>query len=223
MKKLACLILALALICSFAMAETVFVTISDDSGKIVVAAEPFDAADADGDGVVSISDALFAAHEARFEGGAAAGYEAADVGYGLSMMRLWGVENGGSYGYYVNNASPISLADAVNEGDMIYAYAYTDLETWSDTYSFFDISRAVNSGEMTLTLKAIGFDADFNPVEMPVEGAVITIDGEDSEFITDANGAVTVALGDAEEYLISARSDSMTLVPPICIVSGSAK
>ena len=223
MKKLACMFLAAILICTFAMAETVFVTISNDLGELVVAAEPFDVSDADGDGVVSISDALFTAHEAKFEGGAAAGYEAADVGYGLSMLRLWGVENGGSYGYYVNNASPISLADAVSEGDVICAYAYTDLETWSDTYSFFDITRAVNSGEICLTLKAIGFDADFNPVEMAVEDAVITIDGADTEFVTDANGAVTVTLGDAEEYIISARSEAMTLVPPVCVVSGSAR
>ena len=59
MKKLACMVLAAILICTFAMAETVFVTISNDQGELVVAAEPFDVSDADGDGVVSISDALF--------------------------------------------------------------------------------------------------------------------------------------------------------------------
>ena len=223
MKKLACLILTALLTFCFAFAETVFVSISDDQGKLVVANEAFDVSDADGDGVVSISDALFTAHEANFEGGAAAGYEAGDVGYGLSLLKLWGIENGGSYGYYINNASPISLADAVNDGDLICAYAYTDLETWSDTYSYFDISRAVNSGELTLTLNAIVFDADFNPVATPVEGAVITVDGEATEFVTDANGSVTITLGDAEEYLISAVSESMTLVPPVCTVSGSAR
>ena len=223
MKKLACLILALVLILSVAIAETVFVSISDDQGNIAVAGAAFDVSDADGDGVVSISDALFAAHEARFEGGAAAGYEAGDVGYGLSLLKLWGIENGGSYGYYINNASPISLADAISEGDQIYAYAYTDLEAWSDTYSYFDTFRAVNSGELQLTLSAIVFDENFAPVATPVEGAVITIDGEATEFVTDANGSVTVTLGDAEEYLISAHSETMTLVPPVCIVSGSAK
>lgn len=223
MKKLACLILIALLTVSFALAETAFVTISDDQGKLVVANEAFDVTDADGDGIVSISDALFAAHEAKFEGGAAAGYEAADVGYGLSLMRLWGIENGGSYGYYINNASPISLADAISDGDLICAYAYTDLEAWSDTYSYFDIARAVNSGELTLTLNAIVFDADFNPVPTPVEGAVITIDGEATEFVTDANGSVVITLGDAEEYLISAVSDTMTLVPPVCTVNGSAR
>lgn len=223
MKKLACLILTALLTLSFALAETAFVTISDDQGKIVVANEPFDVTDADGDGVVSISDALFAAHEAKFEGGAAAGYEAGDVGYGLSLLRLWGIDNGSSYGYYVNNAMPMSLADPIADGDLVNAYAFTDLETWSDTYSYFDIARAVNSGELTLTLNAIMFDADFNPVATPVEGAVITIDGESTEFVTDANGCVTITLGDAEEYLISAVSDTITLVPPVCIVSGSAR
>jgi len=223
MKKLASLILIAVLILSAALAETAFVSIADDTGNLVIAGEAFDVTDADGDGVVSISDALFAAHEAKFEGGAAAGYEAGDVGYGVSLLKLWGVENGGSYGYYINNASPNSLADEISEGDQIYAYAYTDLETWSDTYSYFDTFLAVNSGEVALTLNAIVFDADFNPVPTPVEGAVITIDGEETEFVTDADGKVTVKLGDAEKYLISAHSDTMTLVPPVCIVSGSAK
>ena len=223
MKKLACLILTAVLLLCSAMAETAFVSIADDKGNLVVAGEAFDVSDADGDGVVSISDALFAAHEAKFDGGAEAGYLAADVGYGLSMQRLWGVENGGSYGYYINNASPISMADAISDGDHIYAYAYTDLEMWSDTYSYFDTFLAVNSGELILTLNAVMFDADFKPVKMPIAGAVITIDGEDTEFVTDANGAVNVKLGEGDYYLISAHSDILTLVPPVCIVSGSAR
>lgn len=223
MKKLFSLMLVAVLLLSVAVAETVFVTISDDQGNIVLANEAFDVSDSDGDGVISIADALFAAHEAKFEGGVEAGFAAADMGYGLSLTRLWGVENGGSYGYYVNNASAMSLADAVAEGDDVYAYVYTDLETWSDTYAYFDTIRAVNSGELNLTLNAVTFDADYNPVSVPVEGAIITIDGEDTEFVTDAEGKVSIQLGEGNDFLISARSDSMTLVPPICVVSGSAR
>lgn len=218
MKKPVCMILIALLILTAAFAETAYVTVSDDSGNIVIANEAFNVSDADGDGIVSIADALYAAHEAKFEGGAEAGFSAADVGYGLSLMKLWGVENGGSYGYYVNNTSAMSLADAIADGDEIYAFVYTDLEAWSDTYSYFDISRAEKSDELTLVLNAITFDADFNPISVPVEGAVITLNGEDTEFVTDANGKVTVILGDASEYLISARSESMTLVPPVCVI-----
>lgn len=218
MKKLVCMILIALLTLTAALAETVYVTISDDSGNLAIAGEAFDVSDVDGDGVVSINDALYIAHEAKFEGGAEAGFASADLGYGLSMTKLWGVENGGSYGYYVNNGYAMSLADAISDGDEICAFVYTDLEAWSDTYSYFDITHTENSGEVTLTLNALTFDADYNMVSVPVEGAVITLNGEDSEFVTDANGMVVVTLGDAEKYLISAHSDSWTLVPPVCVV-----
>lgn len=49
--------------------------------------------------------------------------------------KLWGTENGGSYGYYVNNVSTWSLTDPVDEGDYVNAFVYTDLTTWFDTYA----------------------------------------------------------------------------------------
>ena len=45
---------------------------------------------------------------------------------------------------------------------------------------------------------------------------MITVDGEDSAFTTDENGKVSIELA-AGKYVISARSDHMTLVPPVCI------
>lgn len=214
MKKFLCIVLAIASLCSLGAAETIYVSISDDQGRLALASEAVTVSDLDGDGAVNMHETLTAAHDLAYPGGASAGYEALDLGYGLSLNRLWGVENGGSYGYYVNNASAISLLDPIADGDCIYAYAFTDLENWSDTYSFFELSGTDESGAFELILSMQTFDAAWNPVCLPVEGAVITIDGADSGLVTDADGKVQLKLPDGE-YLISARSESLTLVPPV--------
>ena len=215
-----CALLALAL-CGAAVAETVYVTIADGQGQLVMTNAAIEVTDADADGALTIHDVLFAAHEAAYEGGAVAGYAAEDAGYGLSISKLWGEENGGSYGYYLNDASAYSLMDPVADGDYLNAFVYTDLEAWSDTYCAFDCKTVeANANEhVALTLNMIIFDADWNPVSVPVEGAIITVNGEDTELATDAEGKVTFSLDTAGEYLISARSDSAILVPPVCIVT----
>lgn len=209
-------ILALVLAVSgCAMAETVYVSIASDG--VQLAYLPVEMSDTDGDGMLTVSDALYLAHEAAYPGGAAEGYEAVDSDYGLSLSKLWGVENGGSYGYYVNNVASLSLSDSMADGDMINAYCYQDLTSWTDTYCFFDCGILTGeAGEAELTLTAYGFDADWNPLTYPLEGAIITVDGEDTELVTDAEGKVRFSV-DAS-CVISARSDSMILVPPVCRV-----
>ena len=224
MKKYAiaflCALLTLAL-CGAAVAETVYVTIADGQGQLVMVNAAIDVTDIDADGALTINDALYAAHEAAYEGGAEAGYAAADAGYGLSISKLWGEENGGSYGYYLNDVSAYSLLDPVADGDYLNAFVYTDLEAWSDTYCAFDCAAAeMEAGTvLDLTLNMMTFDENWNPVSLPVEGAILTIDGEDSEVVTDAEGKAQFTIEAAGEYLISARSDSAILVPPVCIVT----
>ena len=221
MKKFVCLVLAAMLIlCSFAMAEKVFVTVSTGEGRLAMTNLAVEASDLDSDGVVSINDALIAAHDMAYEGGSEAGYASEETPYGISMTRLWGEENGGSYGYYLNDASPMSLLDAVSDGDSIHAYAFQDLAGWSDTYCYFQVKEAeMGAGDsVILTLTALLFDADWNIVPTPVEGAVITIDGSDTEFITNVEGCAAVSIADEGSYTISARHESMTLVPPVCVV-----
>lgn len=215
MKKMISVLLAMLLIYSLAAAETVYVTISDGSGNLAVAHEAFDVNDIDGDGIVTIHDALHAAHEMRYDGGAEAGYGTGLTDFGLSLNRLWGEENGGSYGYYVNNASAYSLTDPLADGDSVYAYAFTDLESWSDTYCFFNVSAVETASAFELTLTAQSYDADWNQILIPVEGAEIILNGEGSGIFTNAEGEVQLELP-AGEYLISAHSDTMTLVPPVC-------
>lgn len=231
MKRFTAIILAAVLVLSSAAinvsadtTENVFVTIADENGNLALARVAVTVSDIDADGAITINDALYAAHETFYEGGAAAGYASTMTDYGLSLSKLWGAENGGSYGYYVNNASAWSLTDPVAAGDHVYAFVYTDLVAWSDAYSWFDAdAKDASAGDaITLTLSSLGYDADWNPVVNPVAGAKITVNGEDTGVVTDDAGKAVITLDKAGTYTVSAKSDSMTLVPPVCVATVAA-
>lgn len=213
-----------------ALAETksesadVYVTISDSNGALALTQEKITVTDIDNDGTLTINDALYAAHEAKYEGGAAAGYASEQTQYGLSLNRLWGTANGGSYGYYLNNQSALSLADTIKNGDYINAFVYTDLTAWSDTYCYFDANTAAaeSGNSVALTLSASGYDSDWNPITIAVSNAVITINGTATEIKTDSDGKALIKLENSGTYVISAVSDTQTLVPPVCKVTVSA-
>ena len=110
------LVLVLGLFCGIALADDgtkVYVTIADKDGKLVLVQEAITVTDIDNDGKLTINDALYCAHEAKFEGGAAAGYLSEMTEYGLSLKKLWGTDNGSGYGYDVNNEGAMSLSDEV--------------------------------------------------------------------------------------------------------------
>ena len=199
-------------------AETVkvYVTLAN-AGEIAGAYKEVETEDTDGDGVVSVADAIACGDKAIT--GSDDGFASAKTEYGTSITKLLGVENGGSYGCYINNTFLQSFDDAVKEGDHIYAYCYKDLTAWTDAYSYFDQTTANTSGELTLKLSYIAFDENYNPVETPVAGAIITIDGEKTDAVTGEDGTVTITVEGSGEHLVSAVSDTMTLVPPVCIVT----
>ncbi|MBQ3546371.1 MAG: hypothetical protein IJA34_15515 [Lachnospiraceae bacterium] len=198
----------------------VYVTISDDKGALALAQEKITVTDIDGDNELTINDALYCTHEVKYKGGASAGYAAGQSQFGISLNKLWGIANGGSYGYFLNNKSPLSLSDKIKENDYINAFVYTDLVGWSDTYSFFDInSKEIKVSEtIELNLMAAGYDASFNPVTLPVQGATITLNGEKTDFKTDSEGKVIITFDKEGSYVVSAISDTQNLVPPACKV-----
>ena len=215
----AILLVALCAVCvSASDAPVVYVTIADAEGKLAVVQEPITLYDTDKDGQLTINDALILAHNEFYEGGAVEGYAAGQSDYGLSMMKLWGSENGGSYGYYVNGASAWSLVDPLSDGDYVDAFVYTDLETWSDMYTTFDV-REASGTSVGLTLTGAGFDEDWNPISVPVAGAEITVDGNPTGIFTDENGKVSLTLEKKDgRTVISAVSGTQTIVPPVSVV-----
>ena len=183
-----------------------YVTIADKEKNTPLVQKEVTVTDIDEDGKLTINDAR---------------YKTATTEYGLTLKVLWGTDNGNGYGYYVNNKSAWSLADEVTDGDYINAFIYSDTANWSDAYTFFDVNtaEAKQGDELTFTLSKAGFDADYNPVTLPVEGAVITVNGEPTEFVTDSEGKVTVKLENAGEAVISATSDKENIVPPVCVAA----
>jgi len=228
MKKLLALLLSVMVLLSvsvlFASAEDasveVYVTIADDKGELPVAVEKITVTDIDNDGALTINDALYIAHEEFYEGCAIAGYQTEMTKYGLSLVRLWGVANGYNYGYYVNNASAWSLTDPVVDDDYVAAYCITDLEYFADRYTYFDKwTEESTGGELGFTLSKSDYDEEWNPVVLPVEGAVLTINGEPTDVVTDADGKANLTFTEYGTYLISAIApEGQINVPPVCVV-----
>ncbi|MBO4468448.1 MAG: hypothetical protein J5766_04025 [Clostridia bacterium] len=239
MKKIIGLLLAIMIvagcfsICAVAEAATtdVFVTFSDNSGKIILSQEKITVTDKNGDGKFDLDEAFFAMHEAKYEGGAAAGYATGTSQYGLYITKLWG-DTSGNFSYYVNNKMAMGLTDEIKAGDYLNAFIFQvyefnpeTYETTSDSYSFFDkFNATVTEGDkLTVTLKAVVFDADYAPINVNVAEAIITIDGVETTLKTDENGKVTIPMDKVGEYLISAKKVDDILVPPVLKVTVNAK
>lgn len=197
------------------------VTIAN-AGRIVMAMESVCVTDLDDDGRFNVDEVLYAAHEAGYTGGAAAGY-ASEVGaYGLSITKLWGDESG-AFGYWLNHASCWSLADEVQSGDYVVAFIYKDQTGWSDAYAKFDKQSYTSTGELTVTLEKAGYDESWNTVFSPLSGATITAYDMDGKAL-DANaftvtdnggGAYTITFTQSGEYTLIAAGDEAAVVPAV--------
>ncbi len=194
----------------------VAVTISDGAGALVMTQETVIATDRNNDGAVDLDEVLYAAHEQAYEGGAAAGYASAATQWGLGISKLWG-DTSYNYGYYVNHKGASDLSDKVQDGDIVKAYIYQDGTTYSDEYAFFDRETitAEAGTAITLVLKGVEFDASWSPVDTPLANAVITVDGEETAYQTDAQGSVTLQINSVGTHVISAKIDGKILVPPV--------
>lgn len=229
MKKIISLISAFAAAGAFTFSASadLFVTISDDNGKLVLAQQPVDYADKDGDGVVTVNDALISAHDKYYDGGSEAGYGSAEGDHCLMITTLWGIENSGSYGCYINIYSAMSLADPLIDGDKITAFVYTDNESHSDTFCYFN-GFADQAAIMVVAAPGTPFELKLlssllndkgAPITVPVAGAEITLNGEKTGIITDDDGKAEIAFPENEgSYIVSAVSDTMTLVPPVAMI-----
>ena len=220
-----CMLFALSLFGFSAFAttpipESVYVSISDEKGELVLAYASVTLSDEDGDGTLTVNDALIGAHKAYYKDGAE-GFASEETVYGCSITKLWGFAGGGAYGYYVNDDSAMSCYDPVHTGDHIKAFVYMDTENFSDLYCFFDVMTvfAEINDTVTLTLYANTYDANWNVVKNPVSGAEILIDGKASGIMTDENGKAEISVKTWRNFTVSAKSDSETIVAPVCLVT----
>jgi len=77
--------------------------------------------------------------------------------------------------------------------------------------------------QVSLLLSAAAFDETYAPITLPVEGAVVTVNGEATEVVTDAEGKAAVSFAEAGVYVVSAVSETQVLVAPVCIVTVTAE
>lgn len=196
---------------------TAYITIVDSKGAFQTAYMPVTFRDVNKDKVLSIYDILYTAHGEKYPDGAD-GFAAVENQYGLSLTKLWGEENGGSFGYFVNTQPAMDLSHKVENGDHVVAFSYTDTKENSDRFCWFDINREFvdNGDKVKLTLSTYDFDAEGNTTVVPVPDATLLFDGERTEYKTDANGYVEMPLSHPDRnHIISAVSDTEILVPPV--------
>ena len=234
MKKTLSLLLAAIMMLSFACiafaADSTPVTVTiANAGSLVLVNKTVAVTDIDDDKAITVNDVLYCAHEQNFEGGAAKGYKSGETQWGLSLQMLWGVDAkscNSSYGYYVNDAAAWSLTDTVKANDSVYAFVYTDTETWKDQYVYFDKKTAdidaYSEVELTLSTVIFEYDEAGNSTQsvVPVEGAEIFVNGKGTGVKTGADGKAKVMIAKAGESVISASAPKDTVItPPACTVN----
>ena len=175
--------------------------------------------DEDGDGAITISDALYVTHKLHCVDGVS-GYAAEESEWGLSLVKLWG-DDSGNFGYYLNHKPANSLADPIKEGDVVSACIYTGTYPGLESYTYFDQDTVTVSegGSVTLTLMKISYDENFNAVSTPVPNAKLTV-GEAAwnDYKTDENGKVTFSPEWTAEMAVSAKTDDESIIMPVCKV-----
>ena len=226
MKKLFAIVVLFAMaLCAFSMNVFAEDTIQVGMGvvnsqSIYVPAEKINVKDSDGDGKFTVNDAIYAAHERYYLGGAERGYETAQTEYGLSMVKFWG-DSSGNFGYYVNNKPAMSLLDEIKEGDVINACIFGGEYPDIESYAYIASDKAsVREGEsVTLSVMKLSYDENFNVITTPVRGATINIIQTPTEYVTDAEGMVTVQVTGQQKVLYTATlPDGENTILPICLV-----
>lgn len=234
-KRLLSLLLALTMALSLATTgawaagqDSIRVTVTiANQGAIAVgknntlmAQVPVTVTDRNGDGKFTYDEAMAAAHKAYYEKG-----EAGFAMKGNSCEMLWGNETT-SLGFYRNNTMTGYInGESVEDNDDLTAFVYQDQKNWSDQYCFFDQTTVtVKSGEsLTINLKGVGFDENWNTVSSPVKQAELGVyyggTFRTRNVSTDANGNGTISFDKAGTYVLSAKKDGAYLIPPVCIVT----
>lgn len=184
-----------------------------------------------GKAAYTLDDLFKALHDTYYDGGSAAGYSSADGAYGRYVTKFWGDESG-NFGYQVNGGaeSVMGLSHEVKSGDHIDIAINKNLYPDTESYTTFDTYEAeLYSGEkLELTLTQAGYDENFNMVFSPCENAVITINGKETESITDEAGKATISFDNSGKYIISAVKEKnvneervTAITAPVCVVTVS--
>lgn len=175
----------------------------------------------------TLDDVFNTAHYLLCEDGESA-YETQMGNYGLYVTEFWG-DTSGNFTYQVNfgEIDVWGPTDIITDGDFIDFCINKSLYPNTETYTRFDqhntevkindiLELNLSQGEYT----ANGFSFS------PCAGAVITINGILTEFVTDENGKVSLSFDEYGKYVISAvktklfGEETVTAISaPVCIAT----
>ena len=197
------------------------------------------------DGKLTYDEALVAAHDAYFEGGAAAGYATAPSKYGAEVKMLWGTTTPNTL-FFDNDASLQYAVDKVEvkAGDNLYASINADDVYYSDFKTSFDktsaeaeVSKSLNvslSGYMAMSggkaqaLSNVQVGIWNNGAFEPIEGAVTNSKGQVKvsfdavgTYILTANGTVKGEVTDYSNWpdISTLEKDDCPTMAPYCTVT----
>lgn len=243
MKKLLSVFLALLMFVSLVPAQvmadetiTVYISVSrygdfvQDKNGNLMAYVPIELS---GQSSYTIDDVFVLTHELYYPEGAE-GYASSVGDWGLGVDKLWG-DTSYNFGYQVNGGrvSVMGPDHVVVHGDSIDACIYKGFYPNSEKYARFEsvVEEVYRDKEISLTLSyASGYDENWNSIFSPCEGATIYIDGEETDYITDANGEVSLSFNEIGTYIISAKKSQMVgevempvITAPVCVVNVTEK
>ena len=226
----ACNVFADDVVTDVVEAKDVYVTIVNagqicyDKDENPITVKKYNVSDKNSNGAIDIDDAFITVHE---EAGFSDGYATIESVWGKAVAKLWGIENGGAYGYYVNNVSAMGISDTLEDGDYLSAFVYKDITSYSDRYTYFDkenVELKHDNTTLDLTLSKVEFNEYYNPVEVPVNDATITtLEDETITATPDENGKVSLTFEAGKTYTVVARNDEKNYVPAFCKVTVEAK
>ena len=216
------LVLALGLVlagCGKKQAEdpknSVFVTVSNagelgtDKNGNYVAAVAVEIPEAGS----TIGEVIKKAHKDLSKNGEA-DFETVTGEYGPMISKLWGVENGVSYMYYLNGAMAMGLDDPVKVGDTLDLIILKDAATYSDVYLV--LTASASGTEVTAKVEGMGFDANFNTVMNPLAGAKLYyVDGNklvDTKAVTGEDGTAKFTLKAGTYRIVAMNTDGIYTV-----------
>ena len=187
-----------------------------DAGSLKVGLEPLTVTDADGDGVLTVCDAIWCLHERFFPGGAGKGFATERMQEGPAISLFWGEDNGGFYSWTVDGRQGKSLLEPLSEGSELYAFSYSDLPLCLDGFGAIEGS-VTEAEDGTTGYEGVLTCTDAGGETFPVAGAMILIDGiARGGVATDQQGRFFVPLEKQGSHLITAVSADIPMIPPVC-------
>ena len=189
---------------------------SDDE---ILVDKPVTVKDLDGDGQLTVDEALIAAHEAYCPAGTD-GYKQS----GGQVKKFWNRTDAANplnetNNYFIVNNVPINSgvpSVTIKDGDYLYASANADSKYWSDYFTYFDRRTAEVEAYQDLTLNLKGIPSmvtdvtgdSFAPRNISDISLGLWKDGTFETFDnakTDANGNVTLSFDKAGTYYVTAK------------------